>query len=278
MALTETAAAPVSGPFARPQAVVGRLVRFPLHLLQPGQAIRIGGLRADHLEAVMQLGGNWPPLLVTEGGRIVDGNYRYAAAKKLGHRYVDAHVFEGDDVDSFVEAVRCNAQQGLPLTLEERRTAARRVLVGHTEWSDRRIGVLCGLAHETVGRLRRDLREGGEIRHLDRRIGRDGKSQPVGGAPGPRLGAEATRPTGVRCREADVEPPSADPAFTSTDEGRDFVAWFEHTAIDDGWIEHVRSVPLSRVYLIADEARRRAAAWSAFADAVAGRVVRHAPV
>ncbi len=26
--------------------------------------------------------------------------------------------------------------------------AAGKVLIGHTEWSDRRVGVLCGLAHD----------------------------------------------------------------------------------------------------------------------------------
>ncbi len=52
---------------------------------------------------------------------------------------------------------------------------------------------------------------------------------------------------------------------------------FDATAVDsvDRW-KHVGVVPLSRVYEVADEARRRAAFWLGFAETLEGRVRRRA--
>jgi hypothetical protein len=64
-----------------------------------------------------------------------------------------------------------------------------------------------------------------------------------------------------------------DSAFSSTTEGETFVAWFDSTNVADH-PSRIDEVPLSRIYEIADEARRRAAFWSAFADSVEGRARR----
>src|SRR5262245_54452449 len=104
-------------------------VRVPLEGLQPNASVRLGAMKADHLDLLVQVGGAWPPLLVTRQGRIVDGNYRYVAARRLGLRQLECEVFDGADDDAFLEAIRRNASHGLPLSLEERRTAATRVLV-----------------------------------------------------------------------------------------------------------------------------------------------------
>ncbi len=56
-----------------------------------------------------------------------------------------------------------------------------------------------------------------------------------------------------------------DQAFHSTEEGVSFVEWFDATSVD-GAERRLDEVPLSRVYEIADEARRRAAFWSTLAD------------
>jgi hypothetical protein len=63
-------------------------------------------------------------------------------------------------------------------------------------------------------------------------------------------------------------------ALVSTEAGRTFVGWFERTAISDDWSAHVGAIPLSRVYEVADEARRRAAAWHEFASALATRATQ----
>jgi len=64
-----------------------------------------------------------------------------------------------------------------------------------------------------------------------------------------------------------------DNAFESTAEGVSFVDWFESTTVNDGG-SRVDEVPLSRVYDIADEARRRARYWSDFAESLEQRTRR----
>ena len=68
-----------------------------------------------------------------------------------------------------------------------------------------------------------------------------------------------------------------DRAFTDREDGQPFVEWLDTTSVEPGdlW-RYVDSVPLSRVYVIADEARRRAEFWTRFAMAVEGRVRRRA--
>ncbi len=68
-----------------------------------------------------------------------------------------------------------------------------------------------------------------------------------------------------------------DAALVTSDGGDDFVTWFDTTTVDDvdAW-NYTRAVPLSRTYEVADEARRRAAFWSSFAETVEGQVRRRA--
>jgi hypothetical protein len=51
--------------------------------------------------------------------------------------------------------------------------------------------------------------------------------------------------------------------------------WLDVTAVDDGWFEHVGDLPLSRLYELADEARRRSIWWGRFADALEARTRPH---
>ena len=63
-----------------------------------------------------------------------------------------------------------------------------------------------------------------------------------------------------------------DPALKSTASGEAFVNWFRSSAIDEMVaLAHVSAIPRGRLYLIADEARRRAAAWTTFANALEGQ-------
>jgi ParB-like chromosome segregation protein Spo0J len=65
---------------------------------------------------------------------------------------------------------------------------------------------------------------------------------------------------------------ASDTACASTDEALSFAGWFDRTRIDlPTCLSHLASVPLSRVYEVADESRRRAQAWTDFAAALQGR-------
>jgi hypothetical protein len=66
---------------------------------------------------------------------------------------------------------------------------------------------------------------------------------------------------------------SPDRALSSTPEGTFFGEWFDKTRVsDDDCDEHRLSVPLSRIYEVADEARRRAMVWTNFARRLEARV------
>ena len=290
----------------------GPVMRVPIGDLWVGESPRLGQVRLAHLRVMAELAGAWPPLLITRAGRIVDGHYRYLAARRLSLTHVDCVVFNGADSDAFVEAVRRNVTQGLALTLPERKNAAGRILADRPGWSDRRIAELCGLTHKTVGRLRQDgIRQGGEFRHLDARQGRDGKSRAVNPLavrtriieaieqePGASLrhlarmsGSthETVRAVRRRIQQAPLSSgrgtsdnqlrrppvnPSRDAAFISTESGTSFAEWFGQTSITPEWVNYLDAVPLSRVYEVADEAHRRATAWAEFAATLASRVNR----
>jgi hypothetical protein len=290
----------------------GPVMRVPIGDVGLGESPRLGQVSLAHLKVMAELAGAWAPLLISRSGRIVDGHYRYLAAHRLNHTHVDCVVFRGPDSDAFVEAVRRNVTQGLPLTLPERKKAAARIVADRPGWSDRKIAELCGLTHKTVGRLRQDATcLSGEIHQLDARQGRDGKSRAVNPLavrtriieaieqePGASLrhlarmsGSthETVRAVRRRMQQAPPPPgrgvagnqlkrspvnPSGDAAFTSTEAGASFAEWFEQTSITPGWVNYLESVPLSRVYEIEDEAHRRATAWLEFAAALASRANR----
>ena len=132
------------------------------------------------------------------------------------------------------------------------------------------------------------------------RIGRDNKSRPVNSAlvrsrvveaiqeqPGASLRTIAASvgvsPETVRSVRMNMSRPSVpevvgapdlpkeapsrqDLAPASCEDGEDFVAWFDRTAVseDDCW-RRVGTVPGSRIYEIADGARRRSEVWMRFA-------------
>jgi len=130
----------------------------------------------------------WPPIIVRRCDyTVIDGWYRVLAARQLKQTHIDAVFFDGSPEAAYFEALRCNLQHGLPLSLQERLQAGRRVLALNFDWSDRRVAEVCGLAPGTVGRLRvsvnvrasvgRSTVENGQLN--GRRRGLDGRLRPV---------------------------------------------------------------------------------------------------
>jgi hypothetical protein len=64
---------------------------------------------------------------------------------------------------------------------------------------------------------------------------------------------------------------ASDIAIQTSSDGSRFLEWFSTTAIDDEWERWAQGVPLSRIYDVADEARRRATCWHNFALALQSR-------
>jgi ParB-like chromosome segregation protein Spo0J len=286
--------------------------------LRTGRYTRERGLDHAHVAALAEVPEAWPPIIVARDDfSVVDGHHRVAAAHDLGLRRVRAVLFDGTPDEAYAEFVRQNVTHGLPLSLVERRHAARRILRADASRSDRSVAADCGLSPKTVGRLRSELApaaENGSGALVARRTGRDGRARPVDAAevraritraleqqPGAPLrqiarqvGASPETVRAVRQRMSDPSgtrdrPAGAtilglhtdrgrrcfaeDPAFASREDAETFAKLFDATAVDRAaLLAHVESVPLSRIYEVADEARRRADLWREFADVLESRV------
>ena len=65
-----------------------------------------------------------------------------------------------------------------------------------------------------------------------------------------------------------------DAALVSSVRGSDLLDWMERTKVDDSELSWVDPVPLSRVYMVAEEARRRSDAWLLLDKTLESRPVR----
>jgi hypothetical protein len=92
------------------------------------------------------------------------------------------------------------------------------------------------------------------------------RPQPTDVASGPRVVEASSQLSRSPGRWID------DPAFASTALGRRFTEWFEIHNLANGWIELLEGVPVSRLYEVADEARRRANIWTEIARTAEQRV------
>jgi ParB-like chromosome segregation protein Spo0J len=296
--------------------------------LRTGYSPRHGALNEDHIARLAATPEAWPPLVVQQSTmRVVDGNHRLAAARRLGLVTLPVIFLDAGDDDALVEAIRLNAHHGLPLTLAERRDAARELLRLHPFWSDRSIAKAAGLSAGTVAQLRSvTLLEAAGCKGFEktkdgikpvRRTGLDGRSRPVDpqltrslvarevesdwsaslrtiaartgvspetvrsvrrslvAATGEHEPCGGPLPAEVSPSIIHVPPLRRDPAFLSTEEGKQFLKWFLSRDIDlDEARRLADTVPLGRVYDVIDEAQARAAAWNSFASYLRERISR----
>ncbi|HEX4863639.1 MAG TPA: ParB/RepB/Spo0J family partition protein [Acidimicrobiales bacterium] len=64
----------------------------------------------------------------------------------------------------------------------------------------------------------------------------------------------------------------SDAALNTCGDGGDFAQWFTDTSVTDDWHSFVWTIPVGRIYEVVDEARRRAATWTAFASILESRI------
>ncbi len=281
--------------------------------LDVGVSLREGGVSAAHVERLRADPGRWGPLLVSSrSGRVLDGQHRTLAATSLGLRRLAVLWFEGDAEEEYLEFVRANLRSPLPLARGDRQRAARLLLARQPQSADRLIGALSGVSPKTVARLRTRVEgEGapsarvgrdGRVRPLDAAAQRARIVDALLENPDASLRTIA--------RELEVSPETvrrlrialdqqcgsiaeSDPFTLGNAGGTQWngcgsgssegvladgsvaLAFLERSVVTDSDIDPcAEAVPLSRVYEIADEARRRAAAWHRLADLIERRV-RH---
>jgi hypothetical protein len=120
--------------------------------------------------------------------RIIDGMHRVRAAVLKGCQEIDVTYFEGSEDEAFILAVRENISHGLPLSLDDRKAAAERIISSHPRLSDRGIAAYTGLSGKTVAAIRR--RSGAEVPESAPRIGTDGRLRPLTASEGRRRASE----------------------------------------------------------------------------------------
>ena len=141
-----------------------------------------------------------------------NGMHRFRAAVRNGRKQMAVIFFDGSDDEAFFHAVELNIRNGLPLSLNDRKAAARRVLMASPELSDRAIASRTGLSDRTVAAVR--ARSGAKVAHLNGRQGRDGRIYPMDPREGRQRAARliADRPQ-ASLREiglaADISPTTA---------------------------------------------------------------------
>ncbi|MFC9254810.1 streptomycin biosynthesis protein [Amycolatopsis thailandensis] len=177
----------------QPATVPGHLgqevVRVPIDSLLPADSPRTAGEDPAHVRELATWEVALPPIIVHRATmRVIDGMHRIRVAEARGETTIAVRFFDGSADDAFLLAVKANIAHGLSLALADRKAAARRIIGTHGEWSDRAIAALTGLAHKTVGAIRR--RSTGENPHLTSRVGRDGRVRPLNGVEGRRRAGE----------------------------------------------------------------------------------------
>ncbi|GLZ00499.1 hypothetical protein Acsp02_77510 [Actinoplanes sp. NBRC 103695] len=167
--------------------MVTSVVRLPISAIREADSPRSAGVDMAHARALAQTEADLPPILVHRATmRVIDGMHRLAAARLRGEPEIAAVLFDGDDDEAFLLAVRSNVSHGLPLTLTDRRAAAVRIIRARPDLSDRTIAVTAGLAAKTVGSLRREI----GVPPVQARIGQDGRVRPIDASAGRQAAAE----------------------------------------------------------------------------------------
>jgi hypothetical protein len=146
-----------------------------------GDSPRSGGIDDAHLRRLAERAADLPPIVVhRQTMRVIDGMHRLRAAIQDSREVVMVTFFDGSEDEAFLRAVELNVEHGLPLSLSDRKAAARRILVANAGLSDRTVAVKTGLSDKTVAAIR--ARSGAEIPYPNARIGLDGRVYPGGSA------------------------------------------------------------------------------------------------
>jgi ParB-like chromosome segregation protein Spo0J len=144
-----------------------------------GDSPRLGGIDDAHVARLAECVADLPPIVVhRQSMRVIDGMHRLHAALQDGRELVEVTFFDGSDEEAFSLAVELNVMHGLPLSLNERKAAARRILMSNAELSDRAVAAKAGLSDKTVAAIR--ARSRAVIPYPNTRIGRDGRVYPIG--------------------------------------------------------------------------------------------------
>lgn len=174
---------------AVPPPLPSATTRVAIDQLLPAISPRVGGEDEEHILRLAETESSLPPILVHRSTmRVIDGMHRVRAAVLKGCQEIDVAYFEGSEDEAFILAVRENISHGLPLSLDDRKAAAERIISSHPRLSDRGIAAYTGLSGKTVAAIRR--RSGTEVPASAPRVGTDGRLRPLTASEGRRRASE----------------------------------------------------------------------------------------
>lgn len=118
--------------------------------------------------------GSLQRVIVDESGNVIAGRLRKRACAELGVQCPTEVIAVTPDQSEQLafELDFCRKH----LSRDDKRNAAELLLKANPRNTDRQIGRACGLDHKTVGRIREDLEEEGELPQVEQRVGGDGKT------------------------------------------------------------------------------------------------------
>lgn len=151
---------------------IGQLRRHP-------QADLVPSMDADEVDVLrdsIARHGIEHPLDILDDGTILDGHHRFSAARLEGLAEVPVRVVTpADPVDYMIRA----ALERRHLSGAQKRELAMRLLKAQPDQSDRRVAKTVRVAPTTVGKVRKQLEEKGDVSRMDTREDSKGRKQPV---------------------------------------------------------------------------------------------------
>ena len=126
----------------------------------------------------MRKGAHFPPVEVVFDGTdywLFDGFHRFIAARLAHRKVLKAIIHQGTRQDALWRCLGANASHGLRRSNEDKAWAVGRAIRLYPDRSTRFIAMHVGVDHKTVRHIRGQLESTGEIPHLSRLCGRDGR-------------------------------------------------------------------------------------------------------
>lgn len=153
-------------------------VMVPIDSLLFDGSPRLGGEDLEHVRMLAESSELLPPIMVhAPTMRVIDGVHRVRAAMLNRLTEIRARLLHCDEQAAFILAVKANISHGLPLSKDDRTTAAIRIIVSHPDWSDRAVAAVTGLSDKTVSRVR--VQSVSAAQQPGVRRGRDGRIRPL---------------------------------------------------------------------------------------------------
>lgn len=204
-----------------------------------------------------------PPVTVFADGSsywLSDGYHRHAAHKAAGRTEINCDVRLGNKRAALLHSAGSNQQHGLRRSNADKRRAVEMVLRDSewASWTDRAIGLHCGVDGKTVATVRTDLEFAGEIKPQDVRTTTAGKpvtAKKLKALNGPalmNLDREPRASTEHGSTQGDTRPTIKTVHCKATGkETYQRIVWAEWNGSDRGWTE-IATLRVDEHGLIAD--------------------------